>query len=181
MEEAVLIYKKKKFMDWFLRTFMLKQPEMAKVVNFLIGRDELVKNIHFVENVRHLPNALIISAVDAVTVSFLCRINGEYYEDAEDILAILDSDQPPELFVWLSFNPSFMCSACQSVLRVGPEIREKMFYYQVITELEAELNKKIEAREEAKARLKTEIDTALDLRDRARFFELAARYKELLG
>ncbi len=175
-----MLYKKKKFINGFLSKYELKKPAASQILNFLLSRDRLLASTYFVENVRHLPNALIISATNASTVSFLCRINNEYYDDIEEIICLLDQDTPEELFVWLSFEKDYMCSACNTDLDMVPEIREKVFYYQVIRALEDEMGQKILDREQRKAEILAEIDIALEKGDRARFNYLAARYKKLL-
>ena len=179
MEEAVMLYKKKKFIDGFLSKFELKKQEASQILNFLRSRDGLLANTYFVENVRHLPNALIISASNASTVSFLCRIDNEYYEDIEEIVSLLDQKTPEELFVWLSFEKDYMCSACNTDLELAPEVREKVFYYQVIRALEREMSRRILDREERKAEMLAEIDLALEKGDRKKFDYLATRYKKL--
>ncbi|WP_418791327.1 YpiB family protein [Phosphitispora sp. TUW77] len=179
MEEAVMLYKKKKFINAFLSKFELKKQEACQVLNFLLSRDRLLANTYFVENVRCLPNALIISASNASTVSFLCRINNEYYEDIEEIIYLLDYETPEELFVWLSFEKNFMYLTCINDLEIVPEIRDKIFHYQVIRVLEDEMTQKILDREKRKTEMLTEIDLALDNGDRKKFNYLVTRYKKL--
>lgn len=181
MKEAIIIYKKKKYINWFINSYKLKRMETAKILNFLLKRDNLLLHTHFVENVRRLPNAIIISAVDAVTVSFLCRLNDVYYEDVEEIINVLDSSPPEELFIWLSFDREHLCSLCGSVLEVKPQIQSKVFYHQVIKDLENELNQKIRKKEENRTSLQAEIDLALDQGNRELFISLSIFYKKLFA
>jgi len=180
VKEAVMVYKKKKYISWFLKTYRLKRPESARILHFLRKRDHLLLNTHFVENVRRLPNAIIISAHNAPTVSFLCRLKNVYYENIDEVIACLENDPPDDLYVWLSFDRDVLCSMCESVLEVKPSIRDKIFYWQVVSDLELELNNHIWAKEERKIRLLEKIDEALDRRDRSRFLNLSALYKQLL-
>lgn len=179
MKEAIKINDKKRYINWFLKTYRLKRPELAAVLGFLTEREEQLAKTHFVENVRRLPNALIISAIDAPTVSFLCRINGSYYENVNEILAILDRNPPDELFVWLSFDREFMCSMCKTVLEVKPEVKDRIFYHQVINGLEDEIHNNYGLKEKRKAELMDEINDALRLKDRNLFYYLSAIYKDL--
>lgn len=180
MENVVMVHKKKQLIQWFLNNFALKRPEAAKILNLFLRRDSLLINSHFVENVRNLPNALIISAVDSVTVSFLCRINDVYYEDIDEIMAIMEFAPPDSLYVWLSFDRDLMCSVCQTVFEVKPEVNSELFYYQVVKEIEQEIGTRIKVREECKQGLLAEIDLALDCQDRENFYKLSERYKELI-
>ncbi|MHB9096114.1 MAG: YpiB family protein [Eubacteriales bacterium] len=181
MRDAALIMKKKRFISWFLETYKLKRPESAKILRFLGESDELLKVVHFVENVRQLPSALIVSAQDAATVSFLCRINNVYYENVDQIMAHLEYDPPEELFVWLSFDREFLCSMCDIVLGIKPEVENKIFYHQVVKKLEKELKFKVRGTKDRKHQLLAEIDTALEKRDKARFLDLSELYRELFG
>lgn len=181
MKDAVLLHKKKKFITWFMQTYRLKRPDTAKVLGFLANNDWLLARTHFVENVRYLPNAIIISAENTSTVSFLCRIDNVYYEDVDKIIAHLDMAPPEDLFVWLAFDREFLCSLCTGVLEDRPETGQHMVYYRVVRELEKELNLAIDAREKHRAKLLKEIDETLKEGDRERFFVLSSLYKELFG
>lgn len=181
MNETVLLLKKKKFITWFMQTYRLKRPEAARLLGFLMERDALLVKIHFVENVRYLPNALIISTEDSVTVSFLCRINNVYLEDIDLIIAQLDSSPPEDLFIWLSFSREFLCNICDTVLCVRPEIRDVIPDNQMIRELEEELNFKLQARGEHRLKLLGEIDETLANGNRGRFLKLSALFRELFG
>lgn len=181
MKEAALLYKKKKFINWFMETFRLKRPEAARILKFLTEGDELLQRVHFVDNVRHLPSALIISATDAVTVSFLCRINDVYFENIDEILAHLEYNPPEDLYVWLSFNREFLCSMCDIAFGGEPDVEEKIFYHRVVKNLEKELNIKIRDSKSRKNRLLVEIDKALDNQDKERFMELSKIYKKYFG
>lgn len=179
MKETVQLMKKKKFIDWFLEAYRLKTPETVKILEFIYKNESLLRCTHFVENVRCLPNAVIISAQGAETVPYLCRINNVYYEDIDQFIMQLESDPPQELFVWLSFNREFLCAMCDIVLGVKPDIDEKIFYHRVVKDLERELNFKLRGMEERKQRLVSEIDNALIQGDRELFMELSALFKEM--
>jgi len=179
MKKTVKLVKKKKFINWFLETYRLKTPDAAKILGAITANEHLLQRTHLVENVRSLPNAVIISAQGAETVSFLCRINDVYYEDIDEFISLLESNPPEELFVWLSFNREYLCSMCDIVLGVKPEIDDKIFYYKVVKNLERELNFKVRDTAERKQKLVTEIDEALMQGDKDRFMALSALYKEM--
>lgn len=179
MQEAYSVYQKKRYVRWFLDTYELKNPRTAKILNFIANDDELLQKIYFVEDVRRLPNALIVSATDASTVSFLCRINDVYYEDIDELIKVLEVEPPEELFVRLSFNREFLCFMCETVLDLKPEVGNKMFYYQVIRNLEDEINRRFYEKGKSKEVLITQIDEALLSGDRDLFQRLSAEYKEL--
>lgn len=179
MEEAILVYKKKKYINWFIENCRLKLPETVKILEFLIEREELLANTHFVRNIRYLPNALLISAVDTGTVSFLCRIGGRYYEDLAQIMVRLGQLPPQDFFVWLSWGEKKSCPVSQAVLTDKPEVRQKLYYHQVIKQLEQNLTRQTLARERHRFLLLAQIDLALERRDRKKFLDLTARYKRV--
>lgn len=179
MKKTVQLMKKKKFINWFLETYRLKTPNAAKILGALTANEDLLQRTHFVENVRSLPSAVIISAQGAETVSFLCRINNVYYEDIDEFIAQLEYELPEELFIWLSFNREYLCAMCDIVLGFKPEIDDKIFYHQVIKDLERELNFKVRDVDERKKKLVSEIDQALIKGDKDRFMALATLFKEM--
>ncbi|MCL5935452.1 MAG: YpiB family protein [Firmicutes bacterium] len=179
MKETVQLMKKKKFINWFLETYRLKTPGTAKILKAVIAHEGLLRRTHFVENVRCLPSAVIISAKGAETVSYLCRINNVYYEDIDEFISLLEHDPPEELFVWLSFNREFLCSMCDIVLGVKPDVDDKIFYHRVVKDLERELNFKVRDIAERKEKLVSEIDQALVKGDKDRFMALSALFKEM--
>lgn len=179
MKKIVQLMKKKKFINWFLETYRLKTPEAAKILGAVLAAEDLLQRTHFVENVRNMPSAVIISAQGAETVSFLCRLNNVYYEDIDEFISVLEYDPPEELVIWLSFNREHLCSMCDIVLGVKPEIDGKMFYHQVIKDLERELNFKVRGIAEQKKKLIFEIDQALITGDKDGFMALSSLYKEM--
>jgi uncharacterized protein YpiB (UPF0302 family) len=179
MKETVQLMKKKKFINWFLETYRLKTPDAAKILGAVKANEDLLRHTHFVENVRCLPSAVIISAQGAETVSFLCRINNVYYEDIDEFIALLEYDPPEELYVWLSFNREYLCSMCDIVLGAKPDIDNRIFYHKVIKNLERELNFKVRDIAERKKRLVSEIDQALVQGDKDRFMALSELFKEM--
>lgn len=179
MEGTDILYKKKKFIKWFLRTFGLKRLDSARLLEFILQRDDLLQNINFVEDVRHLPDAVIISALDTPTVNFLCRINNIYYENIDDIIAALAYNPPERIFMWLSFDRESFCSMCDLIKQEDPEAKAKVFYHQVVKKLEKEMAEHISTKEENKKRLMEQIDDALDKSDKEGFMELSNLYKKL--
>lgn len=52
MTSSVPIVDKKNFVRWFLKNFQLKRRECVWILNYLLSNDELLENIHFVEEAR---------------------------------------------------------------------------------------------------------------------------------
>lgn len=180
MQEAYSVYQKKRYVRWFLDTYDLKNPRAAKLLNFLTGNDELLQKVYFVEDVRRLPNALIVSSTDAATVSFLCRLDDVYYEDIDEIIEVFESNPPEQIFVRLSFDREFLCFMCENVLDMKPDVGNKIFYHQVVKTLEDEINDALNQKEERKGELLANIDQALIAGDKEQFLKLSKLYNELL-
>lgn len=179
MQDANLLYLKKRYIKWFLDSFLLKEPETIKVLSFIYSNDELLEKVHFVSDIRKLPNAMLLSAAGTHTVSFLFRLNGDYYEDINQIVSTLSNTPPKELFVRLAFNQDNMCSYSQDVLEPVPEVRNKVFYQQVVKDLEEELNKTAKLRMEGKEYLLKKIDKALKQGNRDLFYKYSYIYRQI--
>ena len=57
----VSISDKKDFIQWFLNRYELRKRESAWLLSYLSSDDELLKRVHFVENLRNLPKTIMMS------------------------------------------------------------------------------------------------------------------------
>lgn len=179
MQDANLLYLKKRYLKWFLDSFVLKEPEAAKILSLISSSEELLEKIHFVDDVRKLPNAMIVSAGGTQTVSFLFRLNGVYYEDINQILALLSNKPPGELFIRLSFNKEIFCTFCDTVLEPSTEVKKRIFYHRVLQDLEKELNEKVNLKIASKKYLMNQIDKALKQGNRDMFYKYSYIYRQI--
>lgn len=169
--------RKKKFLAWFMEKNQLKRPDTYQILQLLFHEEQLLRISHFVDDVRYLPNALIISAEGAPTVSFLCRINGIYYENVAEVTAVLINNPPEELYIRLAFDRELICCPCIEQLAEEPDVE----FSERLKKLESELNRIAFLKEEKRLKLQAEIDDALEKRDRDRFYYLSDLYKKFFG
>lgn len=180
MQEANSLLMKKRYLEWFLETFSLKEPEAANLLRHIADDDDILEKVHFVDDIRGLPSAILVSAVHTGTVSFLYRLNDQYYENIHQVIHILNGTNLPEdIFIRLSFDKETFCLLCEKQVMQAPGVAEKLFYYRVIRELEQELNDRFKNREEQKNLIMKEIDVALATGDREGFYKLSAMYNQL--
>ena len=57
----VSISDKKDFIQWFFNRYEVRKRESAWLLSYLSSDDELLKRVHFVENLRNLPKTIMIS------------------------------------------------------------------------------------------------------------------------
>lgn len=172
---------KRQFIRWFLDSQRVKEPKTVEILRLIMEEDYILENVVFVNSVRGLPTALLISADSAATVSYLCRIDGEYYEDIAEIIAILVNDPPPKLFLWLSYNGEYLIPYRSEGFSAEVQLDSEGIGNRgnKITELERELNRLVSKKNEKRARLLREIDQALDVGDKEKFFYLSSLYKKM--
>lgn len=179
MHNQVDIFRKKEYIRWFLNAYKLKKEEMEKVLIYLLHNPELLEKIHFVEDIRNLSNALLISANDAQTISFILRIDNVYYYEVDEFLDQLSKYPPEKLHVWLSFNRDYMCSLCKEILVSSPKTKKQALHQKIIEDLELEINKKIYADQIRRTELLMQIDYAIENNDQETFFKLSSELKKL--
>lgn len=169
--------RKKEYIQWFLNRHHLKSPETAAILQHIL-ENELLDRVTIVDDIRYLPDAVLISATDADTVSYLLRLGNTYFEYVQDFIAHLKAFPPDELFVRLSFNKDIVCyhckerqCACETEAGFDGEV------WDIIARLEEDFT----TREKQLKELLRLIDKALDIGNRVEFFRLTEEYRQLLG
>jgi uncharacterized protein YpiB (UPF0302 family) len=169
--------RKKEYIQWFLHRHHLKSPETAAILQYILENDYLLDRVTIVEDIRYLPDAVLISATDTETVSYLLRLGGAYFEYVQDFLAHLKAFPPDELFVRLSFNKDIVCFHCKE--RQGAHISDPITGGE-IWEIVARLEEDFSAREKQVKEILRLIDGALDAGNREEFIRLTIEYRQLL-
>lgn len=173
------LQQKKEFIQWFLDTCLLKDKNSRNILDLIANTNYLLHRVRIVENIRFMPNALLISAKGAKTVSYLYRLNNENYEDAELVVNKLYANPPQELHLWLSFDRERMNNLAGKILEGKSE---NAFEKDLIKELETYEKRAAEQREKQdlqKEWLLKLIDEALTKGDREGFQKLSERYKRI--
>jgi uncharacterized protein YpiB (UPF0302 family) len=179
MEHKVLqLYKKKGYIKWFLNRNLLKDPQTAKILIHILENEELLDKVRFIEDLRPYETALLISSEDAKTVSFLLRIEDSYYEDIDMFIEDLSKKEIEALYIWLSFDREFLCSACSGVLYESPEVKFKKQAQSLIYKLENEIISNITKKDKLRKEILLKIDNALVEGKVDEFFQLTERLRE---
>lgn len=181
MKKQIDNFRKKEYMRWFLNTYKMKKPEMEKVLTTLLHNESLLEKVHFVEDIRNLSNAVLISSNDAQTISFILRVDNIYYYEVDEFLHQLNNFPPDNIYLWLSFNREYMCSMCSEVLEGSSANKKIALNQRVIADLEQEINKKLFSQEIHKKELLMLIDYAIELNDQNMFAKLSNEYKKLIS
>jgi len=170
--------RKKEYIQWFLNRHHLKSPDTAAILQHILENEQLLERVTIVEDIRYLPDAVLISSTDADTVSYLLRLGNTYFEYVHDFLAHLRAFPPEELFVRLSFNKDIVCYHC----------KERQGAYDTkdgqggeIWDIVIRLEETFSAREKQTRELLRLIDRALDNGERDDFYRLTAEYRRLTG
>lgn len=156
----------------------LKSPETAAILQYILETEQMLDRVTIVEDIRYLPDAVLISATDTDTVSYLLRLGNTYFEYVQDFIAHLKAFPPEELFIRLSFNKDIVCYHCREHQGFGEtEAGHGGEVWDIIARLEENFTTK---EKQIKELLKL-VDRALDTGNRIEFYRLTAEYRQLLG
>ena len=169
---SVPLNDKKVFIRWFLKNFQLKRREGVWILNYLLSNDELLKNVHFVEEAHYCPRAIVMSTVDTTSIPFRFYKENIMTSDAEKSFHELRINAQQSMYVQLNFpnippDPIYL-----AVLEENPYIPKDV----IVSEKDRIAAEKLLEQslfEFQELQLLKEIDEALDAGDKERFFELS--------
>lgn len=172
MTSSVPILDKKTFVRWFLKNFQLKRRECVWILNYLLSNDQLLENIHFVEEAHYCPRAIVMSSVDSNGVPFRFYKGNIMTSDAEKSFHDLRLFPNESMYIQLNFPNIPPSRQYLAVLEENPYM-PKYLHISEKDRLIAEelLNNSMLVFQEEK--LLKEIDEALDQGDKERFYELS--------
>lgn len=172
MTSSVPILDKKTFVRWFLKNFQLKRRECVWILNYLLSNDQLLENIHFVEEAHYCPRAIVMSSVDSNGVPFRFYKGNIMTSDAEKSFHDLRLFPNESMYIQLNFPNIPPSRQYLAVLEENPYM-PKYLHISEKDRLIAEelLNNSMLIFQEEK--LLKEIDEALDQGDKDRFYELS--------
>ncbi len=172
MTSSVPIVDKKNFVRWFLKNFQLKRREFGWILNYLLSNDQLLENIHFVEEAHYCPRAIVMSSVDSNGVPFRFYKGNIMTSDAEKSFHDLRLYPNEDMYIQLNFPNVPPNQLYLAVLEENPYM-PKYLHINEKDRLIAEeiLNTSMLTFQEEK--LLKEIDEALDQGDKEKFLELS--------
>lgn len=169
---SVPLHDKKVFIRWFLKNFQLKRREGVWILNYLLSNDELLENVHFVDDAHYCPRAIVMSTVETTSIPFRFYKENIMTSDAEKSFHELRLNAQKSMYVQLNFpnippDPLYL-----AVLEENPYVPNDV----VINEKDRIAAEKLlenSLYEFQEQQILNEIDAALDAGDKERFFELS--------
>ncbi len=178
MTTPVSVNEKKDFIRWFLNNYQLKRRECVWILNYLMSHDQLMKNVHFVEQAQYCPRGIIMSTHCVDDVPFRFYKENVMTTDAEKSFHDIRLNREEEIYIQLNFRSSFHSPNYVAVLEENPYMPKHLH----VNEQDKELAKKF--LEESihlfqKEHLLKRIDEALDRQDKTEFQRLTEQLKQI--
>lgn len=178
MNTPVSVQDKKTFIQWFLKNYQLKKRESVWILNYILNHNQILKNIHFVRDVKFCPRGIVITSQCSTEVPFRFYKNHLVTTDAEKSFHDIRLNQDEALYIQLNFKKANQNPYYASVMEENPYVPEDYF----ITNKDKVLAKRILERtlfESKKKRLLADIDKALDELDQEQFMKLSEELNKL--
>ncbi|WP_102345786.1 ReoY family proteolytic degradation factor [Bacillus sp. Marseille-P3661] len=179
MATPVSVNEKKEFVRWFLNHYQLKRRECVWILNYLMSHDQLMRNVHFVEQAQYCPRGLIMSTHCVDDVPFRFYKENVMTTDAEKSFHDIRLNRDQDIYIQLNFRSSFSCAQYVAVL----EDNKFMPKHLQINEKDQLLAEKFLEQSIItfqKEKLLKLIDAALDEQNHQEFMNLTKKLNEIL-
>ena len=173
MASSVPNYEKKTFIKWFLKNYQLKRREGVWILNYLLTDDELLKNVHFVEEAHYCPRAIVMSSVDHRGIPFRYYKGNVMTNDAEKSFHDLRMNGKEEVYIQINFTNVPPHMNYIAVLEHNPHVpadlkvteKDRITVHELLEDslYQYQLTKLLD-----------QIDEALDTGNKEQFFELSS-------
>jgi uncharacterized protein YpiB (UPF0302 family) len=175
----VSISDKKDFIQWFLNRYELRKRESAWLLSYLSSDDELLKRVHFVENLRNLPKTIMMSTRCVRMTSFKFTKHNRVSTDVETAFYDIRSCPHEDIYIGLYFKDRSTCPEYAAVLEVNPMERQDLVQ-DTLLGLLAEIVLDQAIRDFRERELYRQIDQALAEGDEAKFLQLTEEWRNLV-
>lgn len=177
MTTPVSVNEKKDFIRWFLNNYQLKRRECVWILNYLMSHDQLMKNVHFVEQAQYCPRGIIMSTHCVDDVPFRFYKENVMTTDAEKSFHDIRLNRDEEIYIQLNFRSSFHSPQYVAVLEENPYM-PKHLQVNEKDELIAERFLEESIQTFQKEKILRLIDDALDKHDQVEFKRLTAQLRK---
>lgn len=178
MTTPVSVNEKKDFIRWFLNNYQLKRRECVWILNYLMSHDQLMKNVHFVEQAQYCPRGIIMSTHCVDDVPFRFYKENVMTTDAEKSFHDIRLNRDEEIYIQLNFRSSFHSPNYVAVLEENPYMPKHLQVNEKDKILaEKFLEESIQTFQ--KENLLKLIDEALDRGDQKEFKRLTEQLKKI--
>lgn len=178
METSVSNKDKKTFVRWFLKRFDLKRRECVWILNYIVGHEELLSRVHFVEDAHYCPRAIVMSTTESSGIPFRFYKGNIMTADPEKSFHDLRMNIEKDIYIQLNFPKQPPTDLYLVVVEENPYIPS---YMQISSEdkkvAQSMLQKSVYEFQQKK--LLADIDVALDAGDKETFLTLSAQLKQL--
>ncbi|WP_017755568.1 ReoY family proteolytic degradation factor [Calidifontibacillus oryziterrae] len=180
MATPVSVNEKKEFVRWFLNHYQLKRRECVWILNYLMSHDQLLENVHFVEQAEYCPRGIIMSTHCVDDVPFRFYKENVMTTDAEKSFHDIRLNRDQDIYIQLNFRSAFSCAQYVAVLEENHFIPKHLQFNEQDQQLAQRfLEETIISFQ--KEKLQTEIDKAIDMQDIEEFMRLSEQLNQLLG
>jgi uncharacterized protein YpiB (UPF0302 family) len=176
MLSSISVKEKKEFLQWFLSEYQLKRRECVWILNYLMSRDSVMENVHFVEKSMYCPRGMIMSTHCVDDAPFRFYKENVVTTDPEKTFHDIRLNQQDELYIQLNFKSCMNSPHYAAVLEENPFIPKHLQSnkeYRKLADRIAKESVAIYQRE----KLLHAIDDALDRQDKVAFKKLTEQLK----
>ncbi|MBC1482425.1 YpiB family protein [Listeria sp. FSL L7-1485] len=169
MKASISIDEKKDFIRWLLNKHQMKTREAMWVLNYIAGHDQIVKYVHFVDNLEGCARGLSLSAHGVESEPFLFFKGNIMTTDPEKAFHDIRLNWDEELYIELHFEDAIVSPEYALVREDNPFTKVKL------ADAEKEMADALiyqSVHQFSRAKLLEKIDIALDERDEATFQQL---------
>ena len=178
MESAVSVNAKREFLQWFLKKYKLKRREGVWILNYIMTKDHLMQNVHFVEQVQYTPKGLLMTTECVDEIPFCFYKHHIRTTDAEKSFHDIRLNQHEEIYIELQFKSPQLVPKYMAVLEENPFVPQHL-QVKESDRMEAEYVVKQSLYRYEVKKLKKQIDLALDEYNYETFIKLTKRLNEI--
>lgn len=175
MKAPISVDEKKDFIRWLLNTHQMKMREAMWVLNYIAGHDQIMKYVHFVDDLDGKNRGLVLSAHGVDNEPFRFFKGNLTTSDPEKAFHDIRLNWDENLYIMLHFKEALSSPEYALVREENPAQELKIGEEEKLL-AEKFLNQMMNRFEEEA--LKREIDRALDHRDKETFLKLSAVLRE---
>lgn len=170
MEQMVSVSEKRTFLKWLLQRHLLKSRESVWLLNYILGDERLLGLMRFVDNIDKCERSMTISEKWTAETAFEYVKQSVKTNDPEKAFHDIRLNQEEPIFVQVNLSSARYSPEYLSVMEDNPNIKEN------IHERFGKAAETIASTAELayiKEKLYEQINEALDMGDKARFYDLS--------
>jgi len=116
----ITVQQKRAFIKWFLDNYQLKRRESVWILNYIMQYNEVLRNLHFVENACYCERGIIISTNCVDEVPFRFYKGNIVTTDPEECFYDIRSNKELPFYIELMFKDKHKCPEYFGVLEDNP-------------------------------------------------------------